>query len=140
MPDVVGANEPIARFLRSGHSNASRVLPSAFLPSKNNVGRPVKTSVCRHDKEPEHALVELAKEYFATFSTKINGVGVFRCHQVHEFGLKIEPSELPLRHAEITNWPYESDPDKQLLKWREVADRLARLCGEPVTFSIPVQT
>ena len=130
LPDTVGADEDLARFLtQSGHFTVRQVRPSAFLPSRTSRD----TSVSRHGREPLDALVSLGRE--AAGDRSLYGVALFKGRDVHAAGLEVVPDEPPARHAVIRKWPwFDDDPEEQKAQQKERALMLASAAGAPLLF------
>jgi hypothetical protein len=118
LPDLVGDDEDLARFLTSSSQfNAQMAKPSAFLPSV----RDRETSVFRHGTEPRAALWAIGDEYAAGNRT-IHGAAVVKAKDVRATQLDVIADEPPPRHAAIRGWPLvENDPELQKAQWKEQA-------------------
>jgi hypothetical protein len=124
LPELVADDEDIARFLTSsGHFNAKMVKPSAFQPDPDHHEK----SVCRHGKEPQDDLRQLATEYLRP-GTKLLGVGICKAADVRAVKLDVLAFEPPPRHANIIGWPVIEDSDLQKAKDKELAGAIASKC------------
>ena len=128
LPDVVGDDEDIARFLtQSNQFNATMVKPAAFLPSPKDR----ETSVSRHGKEPADRLWRLGLS--AAGERTLYGAALLKAHVVRGAGLELAADEPPEFHAVIRGWPWlTNDPEMQRAQQRERAIVLASAAGEPI--------
>ena len=133
LPEAVGDDEPIARFLtQSGHFSKQQQLvsPSVFLPGN----RDRETSVSRHGSEPLDVLRPLG--IAAAGERKLYGAAIFKASDVRSAHLEIASSEPPERHAVIRDWPWnDSDLEDQKAKQKERALVLASAAGAPLLFN-----
>jgi hypothetical protein len=122
LPDNVADGEDLARFLTShGYFNSKMVKPAAFLPNPADQ----KTSVCRHGKEPQEELRELATEYLPV-GKKVYGAGICKTADVRAARLDVTSEEPPRRHANMVGWPVNvGDPDLQKAEQKELAGVIA---------------
>lgn len=88
--------------------------PRAFQPARNN-----KTSVFRIIDLAEEEVWRLADEHAAGDRGKAEARAMLLVHQVTKAGLRVEPDNIPPRHANLTGWPTAKD------EWKSVAQELA---------------
>jgi len=120
LPDIVGEEEELARFLtQSGHFNARMAKPAAFLPNPKDR----ETSVYRHGYHPSDQLWEIGRS--ATIGRNLYGVAIITAKIVGEAELEVKSNEPPPRHAVIRGWPWLSDPELQRAQQKEKAIILA---------------
>jgi hypothetical protein len=119
LPDIVGDDEDLARFLTSSnHFNAQAVKHAAFLPA------PVdhETSVFRHGTEPRDALWAIgSREVLRPF----HGAAIVKTRDVKSAQLDVVAEEPPPRHAAITGWPLDKDVELQKAQQKERAMLIA---------------
>ena len=97
LPEKVADDEPLARFLTSsGQFNQSGVKPSAFLPNPKDG----KTSVFRHEAEPQAALMAIANEHIGS-NRRVHGAGNFPGE-----GCACSPTQCPLAGASSASRRY----------------------------------
>jgi hypothetical protein len=122
LPDLVGDDEELARFLTStSQFNAQMAKPAAFLPSANDR----ETSVFRHGSEPRAALWALGDEHAAGNRT-IHGAAIVTASVVRAALLDVLADEPPPRHAVISGWPWlDDDRDLQKAQQKERAAEVA---------------
>jgi hypothetical protein len=122
LPDLVGDDEELARFLPSkSQFNAQMVKPAAFLPSANDH----QTSVFRYGSEPRAALWALGDEHAAGNRT-IHGAAIVAARDVRAALLDVLADEPPPRHAVISGWPWlDDDRDLQKAQQKERAAEVA---------------
>jgi hypothetical protein len=119
LPDIVADDEDLARFLMSSRQfNAQMARPSAFLPS------PSETSVFRHGSEPRDALWEIGTRDAAGTRT-LHGAAIVKVHDVKSAQLEVLAAEPPPRHAAITGWPLDNDPELQKAQQMDRANQIA---------------
>lgn len=118
LPDLVGDDEDLARFLTSSSQfNAQMAKPSAFLPSV----RDRETSVFRHGGEPRATLWALGDEHAAGNRT-VHGAAIIKARDVRAAQLDVVAEEPPPRHAVIQGWPWlDGDPELQKAQQKERA-------------------
>lgn len=118
LPDLVGDDEDLARFLTSSSQfSAQMARPAAFLPSV----RDRETSVFRHGSEPHAALWALGDEH-AAGHRKIHGAAIVKTGDVRAALLEVIADEPPQRHAAIRGWPWlDDDPELQKAQQKERA-------------------
>lgn len=118
LPEHVGDGEDLARYLLSSSQfNATMMKPSAFLPNPKND----ETSVFRHDDNLwAVALLHVAGE------RTVHGAAMVKAQHVRAVQLEVLASEPPDRHANITGWPTNSDPEFAKAARKEAAAELAR--------------
>src|ERR1700738_999441 len=118
LPDLVGDDEDLARFLTSSSQfSAQMARPAAFLPSV----RDRETSVFRHGCEPHAALWALGDEHTAGHR-KIHGAAIVKTGDVRAALLEVIADEPPQRHAAIRGWPWlDDDPELQKAQQKERA-------------------
>lgn len=122
LPEVVGDDEDLARFLTSSsHYNSIMVKPTAFLPNPKDG----TTSVCRHGDKPREVLWQIAAEHVVG-DRNLHGAAIVRAGAVRAIQLDVLANEPPPRHAEIVGWPeLASDPDLQKAHWKLIAAEIA---------------
>jgi hypothetical protein len=122
LPDLVGNEEALTRFLTSSSLFSSVMIkPAAFLPNPKFRN----TSVFREitgGREIEETWAKLPNN-----ERSLHGVAILTEHDVRECDLEVTPEEPPDRHANIVNWPWDSN-DPELLKARHksLANAMAR--------------
>jgi hypothetical protein len=120
LPEIVGGDEDLARFLTSSsHFNTGGVKAPAFLPSPNDR----ETSVFRHGGEPQEALWAIADQHLAV--RRIYGAAIVKVQHVRDCQLDVIASEPPLRHAAMRSWPWLDDPELQKAQQKERAAQIA---------------
>lgn len=121
LPEAIGADEDLARFLFSDrHYNTTMVKPAAFLPNPKER----ESSVSRHGKTPLAALWALGQ--LAAGARRLHGAAMFKPTAAQDAGLVVEASEPPDRHAAIRGWPWnDADPELQRAQQKEKAVVLA---------------
>lgn len=131
LPDAVGDDEDIARFLtQSNHFTTRQVNPGAFLPGRTDR----ETSVSRHGRAPLQNLRSLGSA--AAGDRRLYGAAMLKGRHVRDALLEITPDEPPERHAVIRGWPWvEGDPVEQKARQKERALILASAAGEPLLFN-----
>lgn len=121
LPDEVGDQEPVSRFLtQSGHYNSSVVRPSAFMPHPERRN----TSVFRIGNEPGR----LKQIYTDTDKSgrTLHGAGILSAKAVRGAEpLDLEAHEPPLAHANIEKWPWPDDVEDRRSRHKELATLLA---------------
>jgi hypothetical protein len=121
LPDVVAGEEDLARFLPSSKLfNATMAKPAAFLPSANDG----ETSVFRHGSEPRDVLWAIGAKHAARNRT-LHGAAIVKASDVRAALLDAIAEEPPPRHAAITGWPLDADPDLQKAQQKQRAALLA---------------
>ena len=110
LPDLVGDEEDLARFLTSSSQyNATMAKPSAFLPNQKFKN----TSVFRHGKEPLDELKRIGAEHLRG-ERPIQAVAFVTARHVRSAQLDVLAKEPPPRHANIEGWPWlAADPELQ---------------------------
>lgn len=89
--------------------------PRAFQPAaKDN-----KTSVFRTIDLAEEEVWRLADEHAAGDRGKAEARAVLLVRQVTDAGLRVEPDDIPPRHANLAGWPTAKD------EWKSIAQELA---------------
>lgn len=122
LPVAVADDEPLARFLKSSSwYNTFGAKPVAFLPNSNNG----ETSVFRHGETPEEPLWAIGQSIVSGSSRNIHGVAFVAAGDVRSETLGVTAKEPPERHANIDNWPVDTDPVLQKAKQIEIAICLA---------------
>lgn len=123
LPEEVGDEEPLARFLTSsGHFNSESPRPTAFLPNPKNG----ETSVFRQPEEPVSALLETAVEHVA-MERSPHGAAILSAKDVRDAKLDVWAKEPPPRHADIVGWPLPNDdPAIGKAQQKEIAIKLAK--------------
>lgn len=116
----IAADEQLSRFLYSKSYNRQGVKPAALMPAPDG-----DTSVFRTngvDLDGEKSLGEKMRPKHA-----LRGIAHIVAQAVAETGLRVEASEPPVRHANITGWPMNpDDPADQKAKQKEQALLLAK--------------
>ena len=122
LPDLVGDDEDLARFLTSSSQfNIHMAKPAAFLPSASDR----ETSVFRHGSEPRDALWAIGKEH-ATGNRTLHGAAIVKARHVRAAQLEVIADEPPPRHAAIGGWPWLiADPELQKAQQKERALQVA---------------
>jgi hypothetical protein len=122
LPDLVGDDEDLARFLMSTSQFAARMAkPAAFLPSPSDR----ETSVFRHGSQPLDALWALGDEH-AVGSRTLHGAAIVKAGDVRAVLLEVLADEPPPRHAAIRGWPWlDDDPDLRKAERKERAAQIA---------------
>jgi hypothetical protein len=121
LPDIVADDEDLARFLTfSNQFNTIMVKPSAFLPWP----RDRETSVFRHGSEPRDALWAIFAQD-VTRTRTLHGAAIVKASDVKSAQLEVIAGEPPPRHAAITGWPTDNDPELQKAKQKESAALVA---------------
>ena len=104
-PHEVSPQEPVARYLsQSGHFSQEkrRVKPHAFLPEPSRLA----TSVFRTHRLTESEIWALGETYVAGPTGRtLHGRADLLVSQVETLGLRLNPDNVPERHAEIVGWP-----------------------------------
>jgi hypothetical protein len=104
LPDIVGDDEPISRFLTSrNHYNTTAVKPPAFIPNPKDGC----LSVARHDAEPIQESERMAKEDFNL--PKAAGVARLPALAFRKEGLDFRADDTPPLHADAIGWPWRKD-------------------------------
>jgi hypothetical protein len=120
LPDIVANDEDLARFLpHSNHFNATSVKPAAFLPSPKDF----ETSVFRHGSEPRTALWALGTAHLQ--GRTFYGAAIIKTRHVRDIPLQVNADEPPPRHAIITDWTVDPDPELQKAKHKAQALEMA---------------
>lgn len=108
-PAQVSSEEPLSRYLlQSGHFSRQhrRVKPNAFLPEPIRLA----TSVFRTDGLPEAEIWRIGQAYVAGPTGRtLYGRAEVVVSQVEATGLRVNPDNVPERHAEIVGWPQRKD-------------------------------
>ncbi|SRR6266571_403650 len=122
LPDLVGDDEDLARFLTStSQFNAQMAKPAAFLPSASDR----ETSVFRHGSQPRDALWALGNEHAAGDRT-LHCAAIVKAGDVRAVLLEVLADEPPPRHAAIRGWPWlDDDLDLQKAQRKERAAQIA---------------
>ena len=122
LPEVVGDNEDLARFLTSSsYFSSIAIKPAAFLPNPKDG----ETSVFRHGGEPVDALWRIGEEHVAGERT-VHGAAIFKARSARAANLDVKAQEPPPRHANITAWPLlPDDPALQKARQKERAMLIA---------------
>lgn len=103
LPDIVGDEEDIARFLTSSSQyNSISVKQSAFLPSPKDG----KKSVFRHGVEPLEELKQLGEDYV---NGNLYGAAIIKAKKIRDERLDVVSEEPPPRHADIIDWIWRQD-------------------------------
>jgi len=121
LPEVIGNDEDLARFLTQGNQYSSNgVKLAAFLPHPKTQD----VSVSRHGVTPVHGLQELGLA--ATQGRALHGAAVVDAASVRHIGLAAVADEPPHRHALITQWPQvHDDPEMRKARHKQLALDLA---------------
>ena len=118
-PAQVSSEEPLSRYLlQSGHFSRqhSRVKPNAFLPEP----RGLATSVFRTYGLTETEIWEIAGAHVSGPTGRpVYGRADILASQVEATGLRVNPDNVPERHANIVGWPQRKD--EQLALAQELA-------------------
>lgn len=122
LPEIVGDDEVLARFLTSSsHFNSRGVRHTVFLPEPNDR----ETSVFRHNGVPPEELWAMARDRAAQGRT-IHGAALVTTDAVRLLHLEVTAAEPPPRHAAIRNWPWiEDDPELRKAHHKNLAMSLA---------------
>jgi hypothetical protein len=102
----VGRTEPLGRFLTSSSQFAKtkkRVKPAGMMPGNDG-----KTSVFRIGGLTDSAVLRIGRQRVEGTRT-LHGWGVFEASAVLDVGLRLDPDDVPPRHANIVGWPDEKD-------------------------------
>lgn len=103
LPEIVGDEEDIARFLTSsGHYNAKHVRQNAFLPNPKDG----KKSVFRHGADPLEDLKKIGEEHVGG---NLHGVAILKAKKIRDERLDVVGEEPPPRHADIVDWTWRKD-------------------------------
>ena len=120
LPSIVNPNESLARYLNNkrGYFSTDRnsVLPRAFMPPPN-----LRLSVFRIDGLKLDEVWEIGQKEVIDVLPQpktLYGMADIKASKVREFDLEIEPSNMPLRHADICGWPEKA-------KHKSIAQQLA---------------
>ena len=89
--------------------------PRAFQPAPKDH----KTSVFRTVDLAEEEVWRLADEHAAGDRGKAEARAVLLVRQVTDAGLRVEPDDIPPRHANLAGWPTAKD------EWKSIAQELA---------------
>ena len=103
LPEHVGDNEPLARFLTSRSQFTSTAVKASAFISNQPDGR---ASVFRQGADDRDALFRLGRTNLG--ERVLHGVAICSARQIRAAELDVTASEPPARHADITGWP--SDP------------------------------
>ena len=118
-PAQVSSDEPLSRYLpQSGHFSRqqSRVKPRAFLPEPSGL----TTSVFRTYALSETEIWEIADVYMSgPTGRSVHGRADLLVSHVEATGLRVNPDNVPERHADIVGWPQRKD--EQLALAQELA-------------------
>ncbi len=126
LPELVADGEDLARFLTSSsHYNVTAPKPAAFMPNPKNG----ETSVFRHGANPFEELKSIAQAEVGA-ERRIHGAAIVKASVIREAELEVIAKEPPLRHADITNWPWSKD-DPEYGKAQQKA--LAALIAQKVS-------
>lgn len=121
LSEHVGDDEDLARFLtQSNQFSASRVKPSAFLPSPKHRN----TSVFRMGADP----VRLAHTWSQNNPSgrPLRGAAICQARHVRTANLDVIASEPPAAHANIEGWPWlANDIELQKAQQLERANQIA---------------
>ena len=122
LPDLVGDDEDLTRFLTSSSQFSAQVVKSsAFLPSTKDH----ETSVFRHGSEPRAALWAIGDQHI-TGNRTIHGAAIVNARDVRGAMLEVIAAEPPPRHAAIRGWPwFGDDPELQKAQQKERAVLIA---------------
>lgn len=133
LPDHVGDEEAIARFLTSSNQfNSITVKPSAFLPSPKYR----ETSVFRHGRKPIHELWKIGKSVVSKGDRSLHGAAILKASDIRNTDLDVHADEPPPKHAVIRKWPWlDNDPDTTKAQQKLLAIQLATAAGPPVLIS-----
>ncbi len=111
LPSIVNPNESLARYLneKRGYFSTDRnsVLPRAFMPPPN-----LRLSVFRIDGLKLDEVWEIGQKKVIDVLPQpktLYGMADIKASKVREFGLEIEPSNTPPRHADICAWPEKAE-------------------------------
>jgi len=131
LPEVVGAEEDLARFLtQSSHYSGTTARAGAFLPSPKDRA----TSVSRHGREPIETLRRLGRA--AAGNRSLHGAAIIKAAAVRDAGLDVDADEPPVRHALIRGWPwFDNDPQLQKAQQKERALQLAAATSDVILFT-----
>jgi hypothetical protein len=122
LPEYVGDDESLARFLtQSNHFNQSGVKSVAFLPNPKNG----ETSVFRHGDENPSSFWSIGQEHIPRDRT-FHGVAIVKAHHVRAVILDVIAKEPPARHANIIDWPCDTDPEMEKAKRKDLANQIAQ--------------
>jgi hypothetical protein len=120
LPELVGDNESLARFLTSSsHFNTQVVKAAAFLPSSDR-----ETSVFRHEGDPPSDLWTIGIEYLG--GRTFHGAAIVKAGEARAASLDVSADEPPARHAVIKGWPWlDGDAELQKAQQKERALSIA---------------
>lgn len=119
LPEAVADDEDLARVLRSSsHYSSNCVKASAFIPAKDAM-----TSVIRHGAAPVDALWQVAEAVIGSPVT--HGAAICKAAVIRAERLDVVADEPPPRHANITGWPVNADPELQKAQQKEIALAIA---------------
>jgi len=127
LPEIVGENEDLARFLRSSSDYSGDVVKAAaFLPDPNDADR--EASVFRHGAEPATDLWKIASDHIPLSpGRRIHGAAIVKTRHVAIAGLNVVEAEPSDRHAGIRGWPWiADDPKTQKARQIEHAQKVAQ--------------
>jgi len=108
LPETVLDGEELTRFITSSRQFSKEhmaVKQAALLPNRNGV-----TSVFCHGMQPLSSLWDLADQNI--HDRNVHGAAIFTAKSVRKAELEVIAKEPPLRHANIVNWPTDSDLEK----------------------------
>jgi hypothetical protein len=124
LPDIVGDDEDLARFLASSRwfsSNGPKGV--AFLPTEERETSVLETSVYRHGGYPRDELWAIFHEHVRL--PRFHGAAIVKARDVRAEILDIVAHEPPPRHAAIRGWPTDNDPAVQKAQQKLRAAQIA---------------
>lgn len=114
-------NETLARALFSDNEfNSSAPKFSGFMPSATD-----KTSVFRQCDQDPRLLKSACEAAAAGRGKPVKRVAITTVASVLAQHLSVLPSEPPLRHADIVDWPSDIDPERQKAERKRIAMEIA---------------
>lgn len=122
LPETVHDEEDLARFITSSRQfrkSDKSVKEAALRPNKNG-----ETSVFRHGKQPLTSLWDLADQNIS--GRTVHGAAIFKARSVRKAELEVIVQEPPPRHANIVNWPMDSDRNLERARQKERALLIAK--------------
>lgn len=120
LPDVVADQETLSRFLtQKDQFNSVMAKPAALKPHPEHGN----ASVFRLGENNRKQLIQTWRQT-TTSDRSLKAVVFFTAAAVRATGLGVTPEEPPPAHANVDRWPFDSDPEMQIARHKEIAARI----------------
>ncbi|WCL50755.1 hypothetical protein [Leptospira sp. GIMC2001] len=120
----VSDHERVIRFFKDSNSYNSRfVKAQAFLPRPNHHTQHLEVSVFRDQSEDIEYWKQRNKEILS--NSQLHGFARISVRSIRMFDLELDADDTPPAHANIIQWPIDSDLTLQKAIHKQIAQKLA---------------